>query len=187
TGPAGPPVSATARPPALAAGALLGVANPKGWVAIAAVFGSARLATTPAVDAAAKVAVLATMIVLITTGWLLAGVTLATVLHGPRRGRGGDAGLCAAPVGAAAPADAGRGDRRGVCLMDLQPAAGAQSALCAKLAEAHTPWQRPRLRLVTPVAYGMLPEPCVRLSAGFGGVGQLVLSGDRNPARGRFP
>jgi threonine/homoserine/homoserine lactone efflux protein len=85
TGPAG--ASANARPPTLAAGALLGVANPKGWVAIAAVFGSARLAAGPAVDAAAKVAVIEAMIVLITTGWLLAGASLSTVLSHPRRAR----------------------------------------------------------------------------------------------------
>ena len=77
---AGPPTSSgwrtTSRPrrrspaegsrsdaPGLVGGALLGVANPKAWIAIAAVFASARLADGAAVDAAAKVAVLAVMIV----------------------------------------------------------------------------------------------------------------------------
>jgi len=107
TGPAGPPASATARPPALAAGALLGVANPKGWVAIAAVFGSARLATTPAVDATAKVAVLEAMIVLITTGWLLAGASLSAVLYHPRRARAVNVLLALALVATTAAALAG--------------------------------------------------------------------------------
>jgi len=48
--------------PGLAGGALLGVANPKAWIAIAAVFASARLADGTAADAAAKVAVLTAMI-----------------------------------------------------------------------------------------------------------------------------
>ena len=51
--------------PGLVGGALLGIANPKAWIAIAAVFASARLADGAAVDAAAKVAVLAVMIVAI--------------------------------------------------------------------------------------------------------------------------
>ena len=50
-------------PPSLAGGALLGVANPKAWVAIAAVFASTRLAGTATADAVAKVAVLTVMIV----------------------------------------------------------------------------------------------------------------------------
>ena len=59
--------------PGLAGGALLGVANPKAWIAIAAVFASARLAGGAALDAAAKAAVLTVMIVLINTTWLAAG------------------------------------------------------------------------------------------------------------------
>lgn len=83
------------------------MANPKGWVAIAAVFGSARLAAGPAVDAAAKVAVLEVMIVLITTGWLLAGVSLSTVLSHPRRARTINVALALALVAATAAALAG--------------------------------------------------------------------------------
>src|SRR5262249_30715991 len=51
--------------PTLAGGVVLGIANPKAWVAIAAVFASARLAGTAAVDAAVKVALLTGMIVVI--------------------------------------------------------------------------------------------------------------------------
>ncbi|HEY3764012.1 MAG TPA: LysE family translocator [Gaiellales bacterium] len=78
-----PGVSAPSAP----AGALLGVTNPKAWVAIAAVFASARLSGDAAADAAAKVAVLTVMIVVINTTWLLAGASLAPLLRDPRRAR----------------------------------------------------------------------------------------------------
>lgn len=51
-----PPAAVDA--PLFAGGALLSVANPKGWVAIAAAFTSAHLATDAKTDAAAKIAVL---------------------------------------------------------------------------------------------------------------------------------
>ncbi|HSD02911.1 MAG TPA: LysE family transporter [Gaiellales bacterium] len=73
--------------PGLAGGALLGVANPKAWIAIAAVFASARLADGTAADAAAKVAVLTVMIVGINTAWLAAGSSLAPLLRDPGRAR----------------------------------------------------------------------------------------------------
>jgi len=73
--------------PSLAGGALLGIANPKAWIAIAAVFASAHLATNPAADAAAKTSALTVMIILINTGWLIAGASLAPVLRDPRRSR----------------------------------------------------------------------------------------------------
>jgi threonine/homoserine/homoserine lactone efflux protein len=76
-----------AHAPSLLDGALLGVANPKAWVAIAAVFASARLSHSATVDAAAKAAVLAAMIVLINTVWLVAGASFAPVLREPRRAR----------------------------------------------------------------------------------------------------
>jgi threonine/homoserine/homoserine lactone efflux protein len=85
-----PPQSAQtqdAHAPSLVGGALLGVANPKAWVAIAAVFASARLAHGATADAAAKAAVLAAMIVLINTGWLVAGALFAPLLREPRRSR----------------------------------------------------------------------------------------------------
>jgi threonine/homoserine/homoserine lactone efflux protein len=97
-----PPAAQTAasEAPSLAGGTLLGVTNPKAWVAIAAVFASARLADTEAADAAAKVAVLIGMIVLINAAWLLAGASLAPMLRDPRRGRFVKIGLAAALVGA---------------------------------------------------------------------------------------
>jgi len=100
-----PPLSAqraAADAPSLVGGAVLGVANPKGWVAMAAVFASARLADTAAADAAAKTAVLALMIVLIMTAWLIAGASLAPALRDPRRSRIVNAALAAALVGATA-------------------------------------------------------------------------------------
>jgi threonine/homoserine/homoserine lactone efflux protein len=83
---------------------VLGVANPKGWVAMAAVFASARLADTAATDAAAKTAVLAVMIVLIMTVWLIAGASLAPMLRDPQRARIVNVALAVALVGATAAA-----------------------------------------------------------------------------------
>jgi threonine/homoserine/homoserine lactone efflux protein len=102
-----PPLSAqraAADAPSLAGGTVLGVANPKGWVAMAAVFASARLADTAATDAAAKTAVLAVMIVVIMTVWLIAGASLAPMLRDPQRARIVNAALAAALVGATAAA-----------------------------------------------------------------------------------
>lgn len=79
--------SAAADAPSFAGGALLGVANPKGWVAIAAVFTSAHLADDAATDAAAKIAVLTVMLVVILSTWLVAGTSLAPMLREPRRAR----------------------------------------------------------------------------------------------------
>ena len=76
--------NAAAPVPSLAAGLLLAAANPKAYVAIAAVFASSRLAgLPPAAEALVKTAVLAGMIVLIHVGWLLAGASLARVLRDP--------------------------------------------------------------------------------------------------------
>jgi threonine/homoserine/homoserine lactone efflux protein len=88
--------------PSLAGGALLGVANPKAWVAIAAVFAGTRLADAATIDAAAKTAVLSVMIVLINAAWLVAGASLAPILRDPRRARVVNALLAAALVGATA-------------------------------------------------------------------------------------
>jgi threonine/homoserine/homoserine lactone efflux protein len=88
--------------PALAGGLLLGVANPKAWVAIAAVFASARLAEAAALDATAKVAVLAALIVVINAAWLVAGASLAPLLRDPRRGRAVNVALAVALVVATA-------------------------------------------------------------------------------------
>jgi threonine/homoserine/homoserine lactone efflux protein len=96
--------SSSTTAPALAGGALLGVANPKAWVAIAAVFASARLASGAALDAAAKVAVLALMIVVINATWLVAGASLAPLLRDPRRARPVNVALAAVLVAATAAA-----------------------------------------------------------------------------------
>ena len=73
--------------PSLAGGALLGIANPKAWIAIAAVLASAHLTAGPAADAAAKTAALTVMIILINTAWLIAGASLAPAFRDPRRSR----------------------------------------------------------------------------------------------------
>lgn len=70
--------------PSFAGGFLLGVTNPKAYLAIAAVFAGATLAArAPMVDAAAKIAVLSAMIVLIHVFWLAIGVSLATLFYDP--------------------------------------------------------------------------------------------------------
>ena len=88
--------------PSLTGGVLLGVANPKAWVAIAAVFASTRLASTATADAAAKVAVLSLVVVLIMAAWLFAGAYFASTLHDPSRARVVNLTLAAALVAATA-------------------------------------------------------------------------------------
>lgn len=88
--------------PSLVGGTVLGVANPKAWVAIAAVFASAHLTDTATTDAAAKIAVLTGMIMLICTAWLIAGASLARLLRDPPRARVINAALAVALVGATA-------------------------------------------------------------------------------------
>jgi threonine/homoserine/homoserine lactone efflux protein len=73
--------------PSTAGGAFLGVANPKAWLAIAAVFASVHLDDRGFTDAAAKVTILSVMIVLINTAWLLAGASFAPLLRDARRAR----------------------------------------------------------------------------------------------------
>lgn len=73
--------------PSFAGGLLLGIANPKAWVAIAAVFVSVRLSVHAAADAASKTLALTAMIVLINTAWLAAGAWVAPVLRDPARSR----------------------------------------------------------------------------------------------------
>ena len=100
-----PPLSeqtATPDAPSLAGGVLLGVANPKGWVAIAAVFTSAHLADDAVTDAAAKVAVLTAMLIVILATWLVAGTSLAPMLRDPRRARVVNVALAVLLVGATA-------------------------------------------------------------------------------------
>jgi threonine/homoserine/homoserine lactone efflux protein len=73
--------------PTLGGGALLGVANPKAWVAIAAVFAGSDLADAATADALAKLVVLSGMIVVINATWLVAGGSLAPLLRDPVRAR----------------------------------------------------------------------------------------------------
>jgi threonine/homoserine/homoserine lactone efflux protein len=85
-----PPLEAgrpAAAAPTLAGGLLLGVANPKAWVAIGAVFVSVRVSGSAALDAGLKACVLTGMIVVINTGWLVAGASLAPLLRDPARSR----------------------------------------------------------------------------------------------------
>lgn len=83
----------TARAPAFAGGYLLAVANPKAWLAIAAVFASA-----PRLGAVLRVALLVGMIVLIHAVWLGAGAALARVLRRPMASRVINVGLAVAMV-----------------------------------------------------------------------------------------
>lgn len=70
--------------PAFAGGFLLGVANPKAYVAIAAVFAGTDLGMgSPLSETTIKIAVLAVMIVVIHVGWLLAGAAFARLMHRP--------------------------------------------------------------------------------------------------------
>lgn len=89
-------------PPTLSGGVLLGIANPKAWVAIAAVFAGARIAHAAATDALAKVVVLVAMIVLINATWLVAGASFAPALRDPRRARVINVVLAVVLVGAMA-------------------------------------------------------------------------------------
>ncbi len=93
--------AAVAEAPGLSGGALLGVANPKAWVAITAVFASTRVAGDAAADAATKVALLVVLIVLINTAWLVAGASLTPLLRDRRRARILNVALAAALVAAA--------------------------------------------------------------------------------------
>jgi threonine/homoserine/homoserine lactone efflux protein len=88
--------------PTLSGGLDLGVANPKAWVAIAAVFASGRLSDSASVDAVAKVGLLTGMIVVVNAAWLLAGASLSPLLSDPRKARVVNVALAAALVGASA-------------------------------------------------------------------------------------
>jgi threonine/homoserine/homoserine lactone efflux protein len=92
----------TGQPPTLSGGVLLGIANPKAWVAIAAVFAGTRISHAAATDALAKVVVLVAMIVLINATWLVAGASFAPALRDPRRARVINVVLAVVLVGAMA-------------------------------------------------------------------------------------
>jgi threonine/homoserine/homoserine lactone efflux protein len=96
-----PPLRAADRgtsAPSVGGGLLLGVANPKAWVAIAAVFVSARVATDTVVDSGIKVGVLTVMVVAINATWLIAAAWVAPALRDPVRSRRAHVGLAAALV-----------------------------------------------------------------------------------------
>ncbi len=77
-----------AKAPSFAGGLVLALANPKAYLAIAAVFAANRLALgSPGAEAAAKIAVLTAMIVVIHLVWLGAGVSLSRLLHNPTSSR----------------------------------------------------------------------------------------------------
>jgi len=82
-----PPLSVqdkAANAPSTAGGFLLGIANPKAYFAIAAVFANSTLAIqSRLVEAVLKTAVLTMMIVLIHVVWLAAGVSLSRLLRHP--------------------------------------------------------------------------------------------------------
>jgi threonine/homoserine/homoserine lactone efflux protein len=79
--------SAAAAASSALGGLLLGVANPKAWVAIGAVFVSVRVASGAVLDAGMKTVALTVLIVVINTAWLAAGASLAPVLRDPARAR----------------------------------------------------------------------------------------------------
>lgn len=96
------------RAPSLAGGLLLGVANPKAYVAIAAVFTSSTLAVASRLsEALLKTAVLTVMIVVIHVFWLAAGVSLSRLLHHPTSARLLNLGFAAVLVAATGLAIAG--------------------------------------------------------------------------------
>src|SRR4051794_32142404 len=68
--------------PSIIGGLLLAAANPKAYVAIAAVFAGSQLEGLPPMEEALlKTSILALMIVVIHIGWLLAGASLSRVLR----------------------------------------------------------------------------------------------------------
>ncbi|ASW05639.1 LysE family translocator [Rhizobium sp. 11515TR] len=74
--------------PAFSGGFLLAVANPKAYLAIAAVFAGVSLFQDQRLlDTAAKIALLTTMIVAIHMAWLLVGASLSRFLQDPKISR----------------------------------------------------------------------------------------------------
>lgn len=86
-----PPLPAQPRDvsaPVFAGGFLLAIANPKAYLAIAAVFaGTTVFSGAPTLDAAVKTALLSLMIVIIHLGWLTAGAFLSRLLQNPVHSR----------------------------------------------------------------------------------------------------
>lgn len=85
-----PPLSEQTRAghyPRFMDGLILGTINPKAWIAITAVFASARLADTALADATLKIPLLAFMVAGIHTIWLLAGRLMVPAMRKPRLSR----------------------------------------------------------------------------------------------------
>jgi threonine/homoserine/homoserine lactone efflux protein len=101
-----PPLAAEreqAAAPAFAGGFLLAVANPKAYLAIAAVFaGTTLISGSRVLDAAAKTALLSAMIVVIHLSWLAAGASLSRFLQNPTSSRIVNVALAAMLVATAA-------------------------------------------------------------------------------------
>jgi threonine/homoserine/homoserine lactone efflux protein len=75
------------QPPAFLGGFLFAIANPKAYLAIAAVFAGTTLVDDKIKNALVKIALLAGMIVIIHLAWLSAGVALSRVLQAPLASR----------------------------------------------------------------------------------------------------
>ena len=86
-----PPLSADdlqGRPPTATAGLLLSLVNPKGYVAMAALYSSFVLVPDRiSLDVAAKMAVLTVIITAVNVAWLMAGAALTRVFRDPRSNR----------------------------------------------------------------------------------------------------
>jgi threonine/homoserine/homoserine lactone efflux protein len=99
-----PPVSEVSRrPPSFAGGVFLSLVNPKGYAAMTALFSGFVLAPDSAIlDATAKIAALAAIIVAVDFAWLAAGAALTRLFRNPRTSRAINlvfAGLLLASVG----------------------------------------------------------------------------------------
>jgi threonine/homoserine/homoserine lactone efflux protein len=88
---AAPPLAAAGegrRPPSFAGGFLLSLINPKGYAAMAALFsGFVLIGERLALDAAAKIAILALIIAAVDLAWLFAGAALTRAFRAPRLSR----------------------------------------------------------------------------------------------------
>jgi threonine/homoserine/homoserine lactone efflux protein len=85
-----PPLSEQTRAdhhPRFMDGLILGIINPKAWIAITAVFASARLADTALADATLKIPLLAFMVAGIHAIWLLVGRLMVPAMRKPRLSR----------------------------------------------------------------------------------------------------
>lgn len=101
-----PPLASSPRAqrdaPSWPGGLLLGVANPKAWIALAAVFGTAQRESTGLLTTGAGVGVVALMVCAASATWLVAGRAVAPLFSAPRRARVVNVCLAAALVAAMA-------------------------------------------------------------------------------------